>query len=142
MGIPSLAPNGVRSRERRARPSRTKSGNAVLVRNPHLDWEAGYYEAQVTVPGIINFYGDFRVGYPLFYNGGFNENLGWATTNNYPDLDEIYALDVELVHNRRRLSLEEIIELKHSMHMLAADRLKDDLIIEAQLIRRYRPGMR
>jgi acyl-homoserine lactone acylase PvdQ len=112
------------------------------VRNPHLDWEAGYYEAQVTVPGIINFYGDFRVGYPLFYNGGFNENLGWATTNNYPDLDEIYALDVELVHNRRRLSLEEIIELKHSMHMLAADRLKDDLIIEAQLIRRYRPGMR
>jgi acyl-homoserine-lactone acylase len=47
------------------------------------------------VPGVINFYGDFRVGYPLFYNGGFNEHLGWATTNNSPDLDEIYALDVD-----------------------------------------------
>lgn len=76
-------------------PGRTKSRKAILVRNPHLNWEAGYYEAQVTVPGVINFYGDFRVGYPLFFNGGFNENLGWATTNNYPDLDEIYALDVD-----------------------------------------------
>lgn len=76
-------------------PSRTKSRKAILVRNPHLSWEAGYYEAQVTVPGVIDFYGDFRVGYPLFYNGGFNENLGWATTNNSPDLDEIYALDVD-----------------------------------------------
>jgi acyl-homoserine-lactone acylase len=76
-------------------PSRTRSRKAILVRNPHLNWDAGYYEAQVTVPGVINFYGDFRVGYPLFYNGGFNENLGWATTNNSPDLDEIYALDVD-----------------------------------------------
>ena len=76
-------------------PSRTKSRKAILVRNPHLDWDAGYYEAQVTVPGVINFYGDFRVGYPLYYNGGFNENLGWATTNNSPDLDEVYALDVD-----------------------------------------------
>jgi acyl-homoserine-lactone acylase len=35
------------------------------------------------------------VGRPLYYNGGFNEHLGWATTNNYPDLDEIYALEVD-----------------------------------------------
>ncbi len=76
-------------------PRRTRSGKAILVRNPHLDWEAGYYEAQITVPGVINFYGDLRVGYPLYFNGGFNENLGWATTNNDPDLDEIYALDVD-----------------------------------------------
>jgi acyl-homoserine-lactone acylase len=76
-------------------PRRTKSGNAIMLRNPHLDWEAGYYEAQLTVPGVINFYGDFRVGYPLFYNGGFNENLGWATTNNDPDLEEVYALQVD-----------------------------------------------
>ncbi|KPK79727.1 MAG: hypothetical protein AMS25_11585 [Gemmatimonas sp. SM23_52] len=76
-------------------PSRTRSRKAILVRNPHLSWDAGYYEAQVTVPGVINFYGDFRVGYPLYYNGGFSENLGWATTNNSPDLDEIYALDVD-----------------------------------------------
>lgn len=72
-------------------PERTKSGNAVLVRNPHLSWSAGYYEGQITVPGVLNFYGDFRIGGPLGIIGGFNERLGWATTNNNPDTDEIYA---------------------------------------------------
>lgn len=76
-------------------PSRTTSGRAILLRNPHLSWDAGYYEAHITVPGVINFYGDFRVGHPLYFNGGFNDHLGWATTNNAPDLEEIYALDVD-----------------------------------------------
>lgn len=76
-------------------PSRTKSGKAILLRNPHLSWNAGYYEAHLIIPGRLNFYGDVRIGYPLFYIGGFNEHLGWATTNNGPDLDEIYALDVD-----------------------------------------------
>ena len=76
-------------------PSRTKSGRAILVRNPHLAWTAGYYEAHMTVPGIVDFYGDFRIGGPFGVIGGFNKDLGWATTNNAPDLDEIYALDVD-----------------------------------------------
>ncbi len=75
-------------------PSRTKSGKAVLVRNPHLNWNAGYYEAQFTVPGVIDFYGDFRIGGPLVGIGGFNKDLGWSTTNNDPELNAIYALDV------------------------------------------------
>ncbi len=75
-------------------PSRTKSGKAVLLRNPHLAWNAGYYEAQLTVPGVIDFYGDFRIGGPLVGIGGFNRDLGWATTNNDPELNAIYALDV------------------------------------------------
>lgn len=76
-------------------PSRTTSGNAILLRNPHLRWSAGYYEAHVTVPGKLDFYGDFRIGGPLGIIGGFNRHLGWATTNNYPDLDEIYALRLD-----------------------------------------------
>jgi len=84
-------------------PSRTKSGRAILLRNPHLNWRSGYYEAQITVPGVINFYGDFRIGYPLYFNGGFNENLGWATTNNNPDLEEVYALEVDPRHPDRVL---------------------------------------
>lgn len=76
-------------------PSRTRSGEAILLRNPHLSWGAGYYEAHVTVPGELNFYGDFRIGGPLGIVGGFNPVLGWATTNNNPDLDEIYALQVD-----------------------------------------------
>jgi acyl-homoserine-lactone acylase len=84
-------------------PSRTKSGRAILLRNPHLNWRSGYYEAQITVSGVINFYGDFRIGYPLYFNGGFNENLGWATTNNNPDLEEVYALEVDPRHPDRVL---------------------------------------
>jgi acyl-homoserine-lactone acylase len=76
-------------------PSRTRSGRAILVRNPHLAWTAGYYEAHVTVPGVLDFYGDFRIGGPFGVVGGFNRHLGFATTNNAPDLDEIYALDVD-----------------------------------------------
>jgi len=76
-------------------PSRTTSGRAILMRNPHLAWSAGYYEAHVTVPGVLDFYGDFRIGGPFTVIGGFNRDLGWSTTNNAPDLDEIYSLDVD-----------------------------------------------
>ena len=74
-------------------PSRTKSGRAILLRNPHLNWSSGYYEGHMTVPGKFDFYGDFRIGGPFSAIGGFNRYLGFATTNNAPDLDEIYALD-------------------------------------------------
>ncbi|MCB0634190.1 MAG: penicillin acylase family protein [Saprospiraceae bacterium] len=76
-------------------PSRTRSGHAILVRNPHLSWTAGYYEAQLTVPGLLNFYGDFRIGGVFAIIGGFNEHLGWSTTNNHPDLNEVYALQAD-----------------------------------------------
>ena len=76
-------------------PSRTKSGKAILLRNPHLAWSSGYYEGHMTVPGVLDFYGDFRIGGPFGVIGGFNTDLGWSTTNNAPDLDEIYALDVD-----------------------------------------------
>ena len=75
-------------------PSRTTSGRAILMRNPHLAWSAGYYEGHITVPGVLDFYGDFRIGGPFTVIGGFNRHLGWSTTNNAPDLDEIYSLDV------------------------------------------------
>lgn len=76
-------------------PGRTKSRKAILLRNPHLAWTAGYYEAHFTVPGVVDFYGDFRIGGPFGVIGGFNAHLGWATTNNAQDRDEIYALDID-----------------------------------------------
>jgi acyl-homoserine-lactone acylase len=75
-------------------PSRTTSKRAILLRNPHLAWDAGYYEAHASVPGILEFYGDFRIGGPFTVIGGFNRDLGWATTNNNAPQDAIYALDV------------------------------------------------
>ncbi len=76
-------------------PTRTASGKAILLRNPHLVWTAGYYEAHVTVPGKLDFYGDLRIGGPFGVIGGFNRDLGWATTNNDPIVFQVYALDVD-----------------------------------------------
>jgi acyl-homoserine-lactone acylase len=76
-------------------PMRTTSGKAILLRNPHLVWTAGYYEAHVTVPGTLDFYGDLRIGGPFGVIGGFNRDLGWATTNNDPIVFQIYALDAD-----------------------------------------------
>lgn len=76
-------------------PTRTTSGRAILLRNPHLNWNAGYWEAHVTVPGKLDFYGDFRIGSAFSVVGGFNANLGWATTNNAPDLEEVYELELD-----------------------------------------------
>lgn len=74
-------------------PSRTTSGHAILMRNPHLSWTAGYYEAHLVIPKELNFYGDLRIGGPFAVIGGFNPWLGWATTNNSPILWQIYSLD-------------------------------------------------
>lgn len=76
-------------------PSRTASGAAILLRNPHLSWEAGYWEAHAVVPGRLDFYGDFRIGTPLGIVGGFNPHLGFATTNNEVDNTQVYALAVD-----------------------------------------------
>ena len=76
-------------------PQKTKSGHPILMRNPHLSWSAGYYEAHLTVPGKLNFYGDFRIGGLFRIIGGFNDRLGWSTTNNHPEMDEFYALAVD-----------------------------------------------
>lgn len=76
-------------------PSRSRSGHAMLLRNPHLAWTAGYYEAHITVPGVLDFYGDFRIGGPFVVISGFNRDLGWATTNNAQDLDEVYSLALD-----------------------------------------------
>lgn len=84
-------------------PSRTRSGRAILLRNPHLSWDAGYWEAHVTIPGQLNFYGDFRMGGPFGVIGGFNEQLGWSTTNNATDTDEVYALDLQPWYPNRYL---------------------------------------
>jgi acyl-homoserine-lactone acylase len=77
-------------------PSRTTSGRAILLRNPHLAWTSGYYEAHMTVTGVMDFYGDFRIGGPLIVIGGFNKYLGWATTNsNTDDRTEIYSIALD-----------------------------------------------
>jgi acyl-homoserine-lactone acylase len=76
-------------------PGRTISNAAILLRNPHLSWTAGYWEAHAVVPGRLDFYGDFRIGGPLGIVGGFNRHLGFATSNNRVNGAEVYALDLD-----------------------------------------------
>ncbi len=75
---------------------RTTTGNTILMGNPHQAWSkvATYYEAHLTVPGKLNFYGSTFIGRPVLTTG-FNEHLGWSHTVNYPDLEEIYELTLD-----------------------------------------------
>jgi acyl-homoserine-lactone acylase len=74
--------------------SRTASGKPILLNNPHQAWAALYWEAHVTVPGKINFYGSTFVGRPVLTTG-FNERLGWTHTVNNIDLEDFYALALD-----------------------------------------------
>ncbi|TVR65057.1 MAG: hypothetical protein EA422_05145 [Gemmatimonadales bacterium] len=76
-------------------PERTTSGHAILMRNPHLAWTAGYYEAHLRIDGDLEFYGDFRIGGPFSVIGGWNARLGWSTTNNNPELSDLYRLTLD-----------------------------------------------
>jgi acyl-homoserine-lactone acylase len=74
--------------------SRTTTGKPILLGNPHLNWSSLYWEAQVTVPAQMNFYGSTLVGMPVL-RAGFNERLAFVQTNNAPDLDDIYRLPLD-----------------------------------------------
>lgn len=77
-------------------PSRSRSGRALLMGNPHQPWApvSTYYEAHMTVPGRMNFYGSTFIGRPIL-TSGWNDTLGWSHTVNGPDLEEIYELSID-----------------------------------------------
>ncbi len=76
-------------------PSRSESGNALLVQNPHLPWfdEFLFYEQHGIAPGI-NVYGANLVGLPG-WGIAFNEHLGWSHTNNTIDNADSYELTLK-----------------------------------------------
>ena len=73
-------------------PSRSSSGNSLLLGNPHLPWADLYlfYEAHLVSPGI-NAYGATLVGIPAL-GIAFNDHLGWTHTVNAHDGDDLYEL--------------------------------------------------
>ncbi|MFM1843529.1 MAG: hypothetical protein RLZZ490_2272 [Cyanobacteriota bacterium] len=73
-------------------PSQSQSQRAMLLANPHLPWGGLYRwtEAQLVAPGI-NLTGAALVGTPV-PEIGFNDNLGWSVTVNYPHNVGKYAL--------------------------------------------------
>jgi acyl-homoserine-lactone acylase len=79
--------------------SRTTTGQPILLGNPHLSWSSLYWEAHVRVPGKIDFYGSTLAGIPVL-RAGFNDRLGFVTTNNAPDLDDVFALQMSDIVDR------------------------------------------
>lgn len=73
-------------------PSRSSSGNALLLTNPHLPWGDLYtfFEAHLQAPGF-NAYGVTVVGMPVL-SIAFNGHLGWTHTVNPIDACDRYSL--------------------------------------------------
>jgi acyl-homoserine-lactone acylase len=73
-------------------PSRSASGRAMLLQNPHLPWGDAFtwMEAQLVAPGA-DVYGGALVGNPVI-NIGFNDRLGWTHTVNTTDTEDQYEL--------------------------------------------------
>ena len=77
-------------------PSRSASGHAMLLMNPHLPWVPGwprYYEVQLTAPGI-DLYGATQVGLPVlrFLFSGY---VAFTHTVNVPNSVTFYAIRSE-----------------------------------------------
>ncbi len=73
--------------------SRSASGNAMLVINPHLPWKPDFtllFEADLNSP-TLHSYGTTFVGMPLLFIA-FNDNLGWTHTVNTLDASDRYEL--------------------------------------------------
>ena len=75
-------------------PSRSASGHAMLLANPHLPWGGmtTWFEAQLQAPGV-DAYGAALVGFPLL-GIAFNDHLGWTHTNNPMDGADLYELEL------------------------------------------------
>ncbi len=76
-------------------PSRSASGKAMLVQNPHLPWwrEFLFFESHFMLNNK-NMYGSTLVGLPGIAIG-FNEHLGWSHTNNTIDNADTYELELK-----------------------------------------------
>jgi acyl-homoserine lactone acylase PvdQ len=73
-------------------PARSKTGHAMLLINPHLPFfgPGQVYEGHVHSDEGWNFTGYTRFGFPFPYVG-HNEDLGWVSTDNAADLEDVYA---------------------------------------------------
>lgn len=73
-------------------PSRSASGHALLLANPHLPWGGVFtwFEQHLVAPGL-DVSGAGLVGTP-FLGIGFNDRLGWTHTVNTLDAVDVYEL--------------------------------------------------
>jgi len=73
-------------------PSKTASGNTMLLSNSHLSWSDRntYMEVQLTAPGVTS-YGAVWVGFPVLRQN-FTEYVAWTQTTNGPTGADLFDL--------------------------------------------------
>jgi acyl-homoserine-lactone acylase len=73
-------------------PSKSATGNAMLMSNSHLAWSDmdTYFEVQLTAPGVTS-YGAVWVGFPVLRQC-FTEYVAWTQTTNDPTGADVYRL--------------------------------------------------
>lgn len=76
-------------------PKRSASGKAMLIINPHLQWDDfySYMEVHLNAPGY-DLYGAPQIGFPVPVVG-FNRKAGWGRTVNTIDTVDFYQLTVK-----------------------------------------------
>lgn len=74
-------------------PSRTESGHALLLQNPHLPWSGLFlfFEAHIALSDV-NVYGATLIGFPVLAIA-FNDHLGWSHTVNRVDGADLFELE-------------------------------------------------
>jgi acyl-homoserine-lactone acylase len=76
-------------------PSKSASGNAMLLSNSHLPWADmdTYFEVQLAAPGVTS-YGAVWVGFPVLRQC-FTEFVAWTQTTNGPTGADVYRLTLK-----------------------------------------------
>lgn len=101
------------------RSDRTTDGSTVLVANPHYHWEGPFhlFEAHAHSEEGWNTYGGMWLATPSFPSG-VNDDIAWAHTLNFPDVTDVYLLDVDDANPSSMLFDGEYIPLREQEHEL------------------------
>lgn len=142
-------------------PSKSESGNTLLLANPHLPWASGfftYYEAHLVGPDF-EMYGATQIGLPVI-RFAFNRRMGIANTVNrtlgatsylLTLEDEGYVFDGEvipfkqdsvtyLVKQEDDTHVEKTLDRRSSVHGPVFER-QDGAVISLRVAGLDRPGM-
>ena len=73
----------------------TQTGTGLLLGNPHQPWfgEGAWYEAHLTIPGVMDVAGATLHGFP-YIGIGFNKDLAWTHTVSVANRYSLYELQL------------------------------------------------
>jgi acyl-homoserine-lactone acylase len=113
-------------------PSRSSSGNAMLLTNPHLPWSDFFlwFEAHLECNGF-KAYGITLVGSPTL-TMAFNDHLGWAFTVNTMDGADRYELTLKEGGYLWNGKIKPFVKKEHLIKVLQNDGTIKEISVENQ----------